>query len=71
MYNTLSRAQNTFGFFTTVAFFLGAFIAVSDLLTLREPSVSLIKTDAIQVYDSNHSTSICLPCLLLCLSAAS
>ncbi|KAK1538184.1 signal peptidase subunit [Colletotrichum paranaense] len=49
MYNTLTRAQNTFGFFTTVAFFVAAFIAASDLITPRAPSVGSLKTTNVQV----------------------
>ncbi|GKT40851.1 microsomal signal peptidase subunit 3 [Colletotrichum spaethianum] len=44
MYNTITRAQNTFGFFTTVAFFVAAIIALSDLVTPRAPSVGSLKT---------------------------
>ncbi|WQF79657.1 Putative signal peptidase complex subunit 3 [Colletotrichum destructivum] len=49
MYNTITRAQNTFGFFTTVAFFVAAFVALSDLVTPRAPSVGSLKTTNIQV----------------------
>ncbi|OLN82146.1 Microsomal signal peptidase subunit 3 [Colletotrichum chlorophyti] len=49
MYNTLTRAQNAFGFFTTVAFFVAAFIALSDLATPRAPSVRELKTTKVEV----------------------
>ncbi|RGP62098.1 hypothetical protein FSPOR_9556 [Fusarium sporotrichioides] len=37
MYNSLTRIQNTFGFFTTVAFVVAAFIAASDFIAPRAP----------------------------------
>ncbi|KAL4728590.1 Signal peptidase complex subunit [Fusarium chlamydosporum] len=37
MYNSLTRIQNTFGFFTTVAFVVAAFIAASDFIASRTP----------------------------------
>ncbi|KAI8183995.1 Signal peptidase complex subunit SPC3 [Colletotrichum sp. SAR 10_65] len=49
MYNTITRAQNAFGFFTTVAFFVAAFIAATDLITPRAPSSGEIKTTNVQV----------------------
>ncbi|TDZ17704.1 Microsomal signal peptidase subunit 3 [Colletotrichum orbiculare MAFF 240422] len=49
MYNTLTRAQNTFGFFTTVAFVVAALIAATDLITPRAPSVGTLKTTNLQV----------------------
>lgn len=49
MYNTLTRAQNTFGFFTTVAFFVAAFVALSDFITPRAPLVGSLKTTNVQV----------------------
>ncbi|KAK7427082.1 Signal peptidase complex subunit [Neonectria magnoliae] len=49
MYNSLTRIQNTFGFFTTVAFVVAALIAASDLLTPRTPSASLIAPTNVQV----------------------
>lgn len=48
MYNSLVRIQNTFGFFTTVAFVVGMLIAGTDLLSARNPSASL-KTTSVQV----------------------
>lgn len=50
MYNSLTRVQNSFGFFTTVAFVVAAFIAASDLLTPRIPSTGLIAPTNVQVY---------------------
>ncbi|TPX08225.1 uncharacterized protein E0L32_001879 [Thyridium curvatum] len=49
MYSSLVRAQNTFGFFTTVAGFLALVIALSDLIAPRTPSVGTIKTTNVQV----------------------
>jgi len=48
MYTSLVRAQNAFGFFTTVAFVVAAFIALSDVFSTREPSGTL-KTTNVQV----------------------
>ncbi|PKS07950.1 hypothetical protein jhhlp_006562 [Lomentospora prolificans] len=48
MYNSLTRLQNTFSFFTTVVFVLGGFIALSDLLAPRTPSGTL-RVDNISV----------------------
>lgn len=48
MHNSLTRLQNVFGFFTTVAFFVAALIALSDLASPREPSAS-IKATNVQV----------------------
>jgi hypothetical protein len=50
MYSSIVRIQNTFGFFTTVAFFVAALIAVSDLFAPRTPSVGVLKTTNVQVY---------------------
>lgn len=49
MYNSLNRIQNTFGFFTTVAFVLACFIALSDFITPRAPSAGTIVPEAVQV----------------------
>lgn len=49
MHSTFTRVQNVFGFFTTVAFALGAFIAVTDVFAPRTPSASLIKPTNVQV----------------------
>ncbi|KAI1391223.1 signal peptidase 22 kDa subunit [Hypoxylon trugodes] len=48
MYNSLTRIQNVFGFFTTVAFVVAALIAASDFTTPRTPSAT-IKTTNVQV----------------------
>lgn len=48
MYNSLVRLQNTFGFFTTVAFVVSALIALSDLGSVREPT-AVVKANNIQV----------------------
>lgn len=49
MYNSLTRLQNVFGFFTTVAFVVAAIIAASDFTVPRTPSAD-IKTTNVQVY---------------------
>ncbi|KAM5342479.1 hypothetical protein ACJ41O_013445 [Fusarium nematophilum] len=49
MYNSLTRIQNTFGFFTTVAFVVAAFIAASDLITPRTPSTGRVAPTNVQV----------------------
>ncbi|KAK5993414.1 Signal peptidase complex subunit 3 [Cladobotryum mycophilum] len=48
MHSSFTRIQNVFGFFTTVAFVLAAFIAVTDFGSTRSPN-GVIKTDGIQV----------------------
>lgn len=48
MHSSLVRVQNTFGFFTTVAFVVAALIAFTDLIAPREPS-GFIKTTNVQV----------------------
>ncbi|KAI1076290.1 signal peptidase 22 kDa subunit [Whalleya microplaca] len=48
MYNSLTRVQNVFGFFTTVAFVVAAIIAASDFTAPRTPSAT-IKTTNVQV----------------------
>lgn len=50
MYNTLTRGQNAFGFFTTVAFVVAAFIAASDLLSPRAPGAGKLGVSSTQVY---------------------
>jgi hypothetical protein len=50
MYNSLTRIQNTFGFFTTVAFVVAAFIAASDFIAPRTPDASIFKVTNSQVY---------------------
>ncbi|KAK0635197.1 signal peptidase subunit-domain-containing protein [Bombardia bombarda] len=49
MYSSIVRAQNSFGFFTTVVFVVASLIAVSDLLTPRAPAVGTLKTTNVQV----------------------
>ncbi|KAK3621339.1 Signal peptidase complex subunit [Elasticomyces elasticus] len=41
MHNTLTRVQNVFGFFTSVAFAVAAAIAISVVLSSQTPSASL------------------------------
>lgn len=41
MHSTLVRAQNVFGFFTTVAFCTAILTALSVLLTVQEPSAKI------------------------------
>ncbi|EMC94239.1 hypothetical protein BAUCODRAFT_124956 [Baudoinia panamericana UAMH 10762] len=41
MHNTLTRAQNVFGYFTSVAFAVAAAIAVSIVLSAQAPTASL------------------------------
>ncbi|KAI1763014.1 signal peptidase 22 kDa subunit [Hypoxylon sp. FL1150] len=48
MYNTLTRIQNVFGFFTTVAFVVAALIAASDFTAPRTPSAT-VKATNVQV----------------------
>jgi hypothetical protein len=48
MHNTLNRFQSVFGFFTTVAFVLGCFIAATDFYAERAPSGAL-KVQNLQV----------------------
>jgi hypothetical protein len=49
MYNSLTRIQNTFGFFTTVAFVVAAFIAASDFIAPRTPDAGIFKVSNSQV----------------------
>jgi len=42
MHSTITRAQNVFGFFTTVAFVIAALIAASDLSAPRNPSSDIV-----------------------------
>lgn len=49
MYTSLVRIQNTFGFFTTVAFVVAGLIAATDLLAPRAPSAGLLKATNVQV----------------------
>lgn len=48
MYTSIVRLQNVFGFFTTVAFVIGALIAATDFLAPRAPS-GFLKTTNVQV----------------------
>ncbi|XXH00331.1 hypothetical protein Hte_006675 [Hypoxylon texense] len=48
MYNSLTRIQNVFGFFTTVAFVVAALIAASDFAAPRTPSAT-VKATNVQV----------------------
>ncbi|RFU35276.1 hypothetical protein B7463_g1072, partial [Scytalidium lignicola] len=45
MHSTLVRAQNVFGFFTTVAFFVAALIALSDFSHPRTPQAEIFVKD--------------------------
>jgi len=42
MHSSLVRGQNVFGFFTTVAFVVATFIALSDFLSPRTPSARIL-----------------------------
>lgn len=57
MYSTSNRLQNLFGFFTTVALVLGAFIASSDLLAPRTPQASLSVKDVNVIRGRAHHYS--------------
>ncbi|KAI7783653.1 signal peptidase subunit [Diaporthe eres] len=54
MYTSLVRAQNVFGFFTTVAFVVAAFIAGTDLLSPRTPSGTIRPTNTQVVKGRPH-----------------
>jgi len=54
MHNSLNRLQNVFGFFTTVAFTLGVFIAMTDLFAARTPSASIKPTNTQVVKGRPH-----------------
>jgi len=54
MHSTVVRAQNVFGFFTTVAFVVGALIACSDLLAPRTPSATVSMKDVQVVRGRPH-----------------
>ncbi|KAK4467041.1 signal peptidase subunit-domain-containing protein [Cladorrhinum samala] len=49
MYSSVVRLQNTFGFFTTVAFVVASLVSLSDFLSARTPTVDLLKTTSLQV----------------------
>jgi len=54
MHSTIVRAQNVFGFFTTVAFAVAALIACSDLIAPRTPSASVSVKDVQVVKGRPH-----------------
>ncbi|KAI3324990.1 signal peptidase subunit-domain-containing protein [Xylariaceae sp. AK1471] len=54
MYNSLTRIQNVFGFFTTVAFVVAAIIAGSDFTLPRTPSASIKPTNVQVVKGRPH-----------------
>ncbi|KAI0398061.1 signal peptidase 22 kDa subunit [Xylariaceae sp. FL0594] len=54
MYNSLTRLQNVFGFFTTVAFVVAALIAVSDFTVPRTPSATIKPTNVQVVKGRPH-----------------
>ncbi|RDL36410.1 Uncharacterized protein BP5553_05762 [Venustampulla echinocandica] len=54
MHSTIVRAQNVFGFFTTVAFIIAALIAGSDLIAPRTPSASVLVKDVQVVRGRPH-----------------
>ncbi|KAI1802293.1 signal peptidase 22 kDa subunit [Daldinia bambusicola] len=54
MYNSLTRIQNVFGFFTTVAFVVAAIIAASDLTAPRTPSATIKPTNVQVVKGRPH-----------------
>lgn len=49
MHSTVVRAQNVFGFFTTVAFAVAAMIAFTDVITPRTPKAS-VSMSKVEVY---------------------
>ncbi|KAF5027846.1 hypothetical protein F66182_34 [Fusarium sp. NRRL 66182] len=49
MYNSLTRIQNTFGFFTTVVFVVASFIAASDFFAPRTPGAGVFTPTNVQV----------------------
>ncbi|KAI1447160.1 hypothetical protein ABKA04_001580 [Annulohypoxylon sp. FPYF3050] len=54
MYNSLTRIQNVFGFFTTVAFVVAALIAASDFAAPRTPSATIKPTNVQVVKGRPH-----------------
>ncbi|KAI3396118.1 hypothetical protein diail_449 [Diaporthe ilicicola] len=54
MYTSLVRVQNVFGFFTTVAFVVAAFIAATDFLAPRTPSGTIRPTNTQVVRGRPH-----------------
>ncbi|KAK5739503.1 Signal peptidase complex subunit [Elasticomyces elasticus] len=60
MHNTLTRVQNVFGFFTSVAFAVAGAIAISVVLSSQTPSASL-QLRNVQVYvNRTHSSDLYL-----------
>jgi hypothetical protein len=49
MHSSLARAQNVFGFFTTVAFVVALLVAASDYFAVRDPSAD-VKVGKVEVY---------------------
>jgi len=58
MHSSLVRIQNTFGFFTTVASFVAAFVALSTLITPQTPLVDLTLRN-VQMYVGNEFRHPC------------
>ncbi|KAI1139024.1 signal peptidase 22 kDa subunit [Hypoxylon sp. FL0543] len=54
MYNSLTRIQSVFGFFTTVAFVVAALIAASDFASPRTPSATVKPTNVQVVKGRPH-----------------
>jgi len=54
MHSTLTRAQNVFGFFTSVCFAVGALMAASDYIAPRTPSGNIIIKDVQVVRGRPH-----------------
>ncbi|KAI1468415.1 signal peptidase 22 kDa subunit [Daldinia caldariorum] len=54
MYNSITRIQNVFGFFTTVAFVVTALIAASDFAAPRTPSATIKPTNVQVVKGRPH-----------------
>lgn len=54
MHTSIVRAQNVFGFFTTVCFVVAALIAASDLLAPRTPKANVIVKDVQVVRGRPH-----------------
>lgn len=50
MHSSLNRAQAVFGFFTTVAFFVGALAALSVLLHPADDVTTSVELKNVQVY---------------------
>jgi hypothetical protein len=51
MHTSITRAQNAFGFFTTVAFVVALFVAGSDYLVARTPGAEVkVGSGGVTVY---------------------